>query len=166
MDMPLSRRHLHHFGQCSFGCSHMGGKFLLQSGYAIDDIGAVSFVFSSPSVTSQNATIVYSSALTSPSLKTPTLAITDLDYFFQGGKMSLMLIVVSNSQSGLQFGVQIAVSSTLHLLKLTYMALDSSFQPAFSMNYFFPQILQNGTIAVLYQVNFTQSTGVTLNTSH
>jgi hypothetical protein len=71
-------------------------------------------------------------------LKVPTLGITDIDFLISSGKIYLLIQVVQYTATLLKFQVQVATSSSLSLLKMTYMALDNSFTPPFSMNYFFP----------------------------
>lgn len=95
------------------------------------------------------------------------MGITNLDYTISAGEFLLQVKVTNFSSTYLIFQVIVNQNSYLRVLSLTYMALDNSFTPAFSMNYFFPQLNQyaNGVYAQYY-VNFTASTGVVLNTSH
>lgn len=72
------------------------------------------------------------------SLKVPTLGITDLSYLISNGRMYILIEVVRYTSTYMIFNVQVNANSYLSQLKLTYMALDNSFTPAFSMNYFFP----------------------------
>lgn len=129
--------------------------------------GGVTFVFGSGTSTSQNSTIVYSSAIVNTNLKKPTLGITDLGYVIATGRIYLLIMIETYTLTQMTFSVAVNLRSCLTSLKLTYMALDNSFTPAFSMNYFFPNVNQNSSsISAQYYVNFTSSTGVTLNTSH
>ena len=66
------------------------------------------------------------------------MGLTDLNYLIQDGRMLLQVQVVAFSPSGLTFSVTVNTRNNLNLMALTYMALDNSFTPAFSMNYFFP----------------------------
>ena len=86
----------------------------------------------------QNSTITYSAAIVNTTLKVPTLGITDLNYQIAGGKIYLLIQVVNYTSTSLIFNVRANSSRILTTLKLTYMALDNLFTPAFSMNYFFP----------------------------
>ena len=76
------------------------------------------------------------------SLKVPTMGITDLNYQIAGGVFLLQVQVISYSKTGLSFQVIVNTSPYLKILKMTYMALDNSFTPAFSMNYFFPVFIR------------------------
>lgn len=89
----------------------------------------------------QNTTVIYSSAITNTNLKVPTLGITDLGYKVQSGDIMMLVVVVRYTQTYLIFQTQVNANSRLNTLKITYMALDNSFTPAFSMNYFFPVLL-------------------------
>lgn len=76
--------------------------------------------------------------MVSSSLKVPTLGITDLGYKIQSGEIMVLLVIVRYTTTHLIFQTQVNDNSRLNNLKITYMALDNSFTPAFSMNYFFP----------------------------
>lgn len=71
-------------------------------------------------------------------LKVPTMGITDLNYQIVSGRVYLLIQVVKYTVTYLTFNVKVNDNSYLTTLKLTYMALDNLFKPAFSMNYNFP----------------------------
>lgn len=100
-------------------------------------LGGVTFTYSA-GVTNQNLTVSYSAAMVNPTLKVPTLGITDLNYNIVSGVVYLYIQVVKYTSTYLTFNVDVNQNLYLSTLKLTYMALDNSFTPAFSMNYFFP----------------------------
>lgn len=118
----------------------LGRQFLFQSRYNCCYSGGVTFTFSG-GATTQNLTITYSSSIVNSNLKVPTLGITDLNYQIASGKVYLLIQVVKYMPTYLTFNVQVNMNSYLTTLKMTYMALDNSFTPAFSMNYFFPVTL-------------------------
>jgi hypothetical protein len=53
-------------------------------------------------------------------------------------KIQFKIQVSAYSKTGLTFTVNINNKTNLITLKMTYMALDNLFTPAFSTNYFFP----------------------------
>jgi hypothetical protein len=66
------------------------------------------------------------------------MGLTNINYLIQSGRVFMQVKVKSYTSTGLTFQVDVNTKSYLSLMALTYMALDSSFTPAFSMNYFFP----------------------------
>ncbi len=78
--------------------------------------------------------------MTSTSLKVPCLGITDLSYKVQTGAIQLLVSIVQYTTTFLKFETKVNANIRLSALKLTYLAIDNSFTPAFSMNYFFPVI--------------------------
>jgi len=100
--------------------------------------GSITFTFSTLTTTSQNSTITYSSALINTTLKVPTLGITDLGYIIQTGRIYLLLDIVSYTTTNLKFQVDVNQNNCLTSLKITYMALDNMFKPAFSMRQYYP----------------------------
>ncbi len=99
--------------------------------------GAVTFAFTGGS-SNQTGSITYSSAIVQTTLKVPTLGITHLDYQINSGAFLIHIVVTACSVTGMTFRVAVNSGTNLRTLKMTYMALDNSFTPAFSMNYFFP----------------------------
>jgi len=71
-------------------------------------------------------------------LKVPVLGITDLNYKILAGRVQLLIEMVKYTVSYCTFNITVNANSNLLALKITYMALDNSFQPAYSMNYYFP----------------------------
>jgi hypothetical protein len=76
--------------------------------------------------------------MVNPSLKLPSLGITDINYLIIGGRVLVQIEVRTHTSTGLSFRVIVNTRTNLILLKLTYMALDNSFAPPFSMNRYFP----------------------------
>jgi hypothetical protein len=97
----------------------------------------VTFTYTLGSV-SQISTITYSTAIINTTLKKPTLGITDLNYQIVSGQIYLLINVVKYTSTSLTFNVTVNANLYLKSLKLTYMALDNLFTPAFSMNNYFP----------------------------
>lgn len=99
--------------------------------------GSVTFSLTG-GATTQSGSLTYSTAMVQSTLKVPTMGITDLNYQIGGGVFLLQVKVTGYSKTGLTFQVIVNTNPYLKTLKMTYMALDNSFTPAFSMNYFFP----------------------------
>lgn len=101
------------------------------------NLGSVTFVYTGTSTT-QSSSITYSSAIVNTGLKVPTMGITNINYQIASGRCLMQVKVISYTTTGLTFQVVVNTVSYLQTLMLTYMALDASFTPAFSMNYYFP----------------------------
>jgi hypothetical protein len=69
------------------------------------------------------------------------MGITNINYLIASGKLFMEVKVTTYSSTGFTFQVSVNVKTYLTMLELTYMALDASFTPAFSMNYYFPVYL-------------------------
>lgn len=117
--------------------ARLGGQLLLQSRYHHLHLGPVNFAFTGTSTT-QSSSLTYSSAIVNTNLKVPTMGLTNLNYLILLGRALLQVKVTSYTATGLTFSVTVNTRTNLNLMALTYMALDNSFTPAFSMNYFFP----------------------------
>lgn len=52
--------------------------------------------------------------------------------------MQILIKVMVYTATSLTFNVQANVNNYLQTLKLSYLAVDNLFTPAFSMNYYFP----------------------------
>lgn len=91
-------------------------------------------------------------------LKVPTLGVTDINYLISGGRILFQVKVSGYTTTGLTFSVTINVKNYLTLLQMTYMALDNTFTPAFSMNQFFPVqsplSRASHNLAAAYMLNF------------
>jgi hypothetical protein len=98
----------------------------------------LTFVFTASGSTSQNVTVTYSSPIINTNLKVPVLGITDLGYQIVSRAAQVQLKVEQYFTTFMKFSVSCNLNSYLSTLKLTYMAIDNSFTPAFSMNYYFP----------------------------
>ena len=68
----------------------------------------------------------------------PTLGITDINYSIVAGTVLIKIEVMNYTSTGLSFRVVVNTQNNLVFVALTYMALDASFTPAFSMNDYFP----------------------------
>ena len=66
------------------------------------------------------------------------MAIRDIQYGIVNKQILFQVYITNYTSAGLKFGVITNSKSYLTILKLTYMALDNLFTPAFSMNRFFP----------------------------
>lgn len=104
-------------------------------------LGGVTFSLTG-GATTQTGSLAYSTSMVQSSLKVPCMGITDLRYQISSGVFLLQVQVISYSRTGLSFQVIVNTNPSLKILKMTYMALDNSFTPAFSMNYFFPVLIQ------------------------
>ena len=82
-------------------------------------------------------TVTYTTPIVNTDLKVPVLGITDLGYTI-AADIKLWIVVRGYTTTYLRFQVQGNTKANLNLLKLTYMAIDNTFTPAFSMNYFIP----------------------------
>ena len=81
--------------------------------------------------------MTYSTPIVNTDLKVPVLGITDLGYSI-ASEIKLWIVIRGYTTTYLRFQVQGNTKSNLNELKLTYMAIDNTFTPAFSMNYFIP----------------------------
>lgn len=97
-------------------------------------LGNINFIFTSLTGTNQIASLTYNSAIVNSTLKRPTLGITDFQYKIVSGNIFFLIEVTSYTTTGLTFEVMVNKKSYLTTLKMTYMALDSLFTPAFSMH--------------------------------
>ena len=86
----------------------------------------------------QDADIVYNTPITNTDLKVPVMGITDLGYQINNGKIDFELKVIGKSTTYFRFRAQFDKNSYLRWLKITYMAIDNSFAPAVSLNFYFP----------------------------
>ena len=62
------------------------------------------------------------------------MGLTNLNYLIVAGRALMQVKVTSYTLTGLTFRVDVNTQSNLNLLAMTYMALDASFTPAFSMS--------------------------------
>ena len=83
-------------------------------------------------------TVTYTTPIVHSNLKVPTLGITDLGYQIPSNEIQIYIVVNRFTRSYLKMQLQFNQNTYLKTLKLTYMAIDNTFTPAFSMNYFFP----------------------------
>ena len=87
---------------------------------------------------SQKLTVTYSTPIVNPDLKIPSLGITDLGYQIPGNEIMVFIVLDGYSSTYLRMSLQFNDNTYISRLKLTYLTIDNSFTPSFSMNYFFP----------------------------
>ena len=71
-------------------------------------------------------------------LKVPTMGITDLGYNIVGNDIVVQVKVQQYTQTYLRANVNFNRNSYMTNMYLSYLAVDNSFAPPLSMNYFFP----------------------------
>ena len=82
--------------------------------------------------------MTYTTPIINTDLKVPTLGITDLGYQIPSNEIQIYIVVNRYTTTYLRMQLQFNQNTYVKTLKMTYMALDNTFTPAFSMNYFFP----------------------------
>ena len=82
--------------------------------------------------------MTYAIPIINTDLKKPTLGITDLGYDIVGGEIQIYLEVIQFAVTHVKVKAQFNRNSYIKTLKMTYLAIDNTFTPAFSMNRFFP----------------------------
>ena len=92
----------------------------------------------SASTANQLLTVTYSTPVVHTNLKVPTLGITDLGYQIPGNEVLVFIVLDGYSSSYLRMSLQFNDNTYVSTLKLTYLTIDNTFTPSFSMNYFFP----------------------------
>ena len=98
----------------------------------------MTFVSTNSATGSQNLTVTYSTPIINTDLKVPTLGITDLGYQIPSNEIQIYVVINRYTTTYLRMQLQFNQNTYVKTLKLTYMALDNTFTPPFSMNYFFP----------------------------